>query len=68
MAYKAQLDDGFAISGTDQDGLIYYERQWVGEQSMNTLWWRYPDGDSALDAMVEASVQSFSPGDLSESH
>lgn len=68
VAYKAQLDDGFAISGTDQDGLIYYERQWVGEQSMNTLWWRYPDGDSALDAMVEASVQSFSPGDLSESH
>lgn len=68
VTYQVLLDDGYVISGTDADGRTFYQRTWVGDGSTNTIWWRYPDGYEGADRMVEASVESFSPGDLWQSH
>jgi len=67
ITYKALLKDGYAISGTDKSGMVFYIRKWVGDGSMNTLWWSYPK-DAGLDDAVSQTVASFSPGDLTESH
>ena len=67
IKYKALLKDGYAISGTDKSGMVFYIRKWVGDGSMNTLWWSYPK-DAGLDDAVSQTVASFSPGDLAEGH
>ena len=64
-----RLDDGYAISGIDGDGLVYYQRTWVGQGSMNALHWTYPEAEAArYNDLVEMTVNSFTPGDLSTSH
>jgi serine/threonine-protein kinase len=68
VTYKALLDDGFAFSGIDGEGRVYYERHWIGEGSLNVLTWTYPREEAGYADMVDRAVRSFIPGDLTTSH
>ena len=68
ISYKVKKDNFYIISGTDR-GEIYYMKEYVGRESINTLLIKYPSSKKKnFDAAVTELANSFSPGDLANAH
>lgn len=68
VEYKVKKTNCYVVSGTD-NGTIYYVREYVGSQSINTLIIRYPASmEKSFDKTVTTLSNSLAPGNLSEAH
>lgn len=66
--YQASEDDWVVVTYAE-GGTVRYTKQFVGEGSMNTVAFEYPESaKDACDPVLEEVVASFSPGDLSAPH
>lgn len=69
VTYELLTDSSYVLSGIGADGRIVYEWRVVGEGSENAVYWTYPVSmESALDAALNASVNTFDQGDLTQPH
>ena len=66
--YKVKKSNNYVVSGTD-GGTMYYIREYVGTESINTLSITYPAHlEKSFDATVTLISNSLKPGNLSEAH
>ncbi len=66
--YKVKKSNNYVVSGTDGD-TMYYVREYVGTESINTLSITYPAYlEKSFDATVTLISNSLKPGNLSEAH
>lgn len=63
VTYSPLLSDGYVVSGTDPNGFITYERDFVFSKVTYTMVWTYPTSlKGQLDAAVTHSFATFVPG------
>ena len=63
ITYKTLVRNGYAISGYDKYGDVFYRREFVYSNVIYELSWSYPAADkSRLDAAVTETSNTFSPG------
>ncbi|WP_051124675.1 protein kinase domain-containing protein [Amycolatopsis benzoatilytica] len=69
VTFQKVEGEHYSLSGYEADGKIFYERGYRAAGSTNALRWVYPkEQKDALDALVEQSLASFRPGDVSKPH
>lgn len=68
VSYKNKKSNYFIVSGTTGN-TIYYTKTYVGRESINTLTIEYPTSmKKQYDSTVTTVANSFTPGDLSNTH
>jgi len=66
--YHVKKSNFYVISGINGDN-IYYVKEYVGSESINTMIIEYPKSKKKeFDAVVTTVANSFKPGDLSKSY
>ncbi len=69
VSYQAEGSNWFVVSGVGADGVIRYQRSYVGSGATVTMQLRYPAAEkTAMDAQVTTMSRSLEPGDLAIAH
>ena len=68
VAYEHKDDECYVVS-YEEDGSVFYVKEYVGSGSLCGVQFEYPESESERgDKLVERLVKTFTPGDLTSVH